>query len=312
MSDFVSVVMPAYNAESTLRLAIGSVLAQSHSNIELIIADDCSTDATGHIADSFNDSRLRVVHLSQNLGEGGARDSAIEAATGDWIAVIDADDAWVPDRLEKMLALEPEISGRSIIVDNLMQCYERSGELVPWRPLWTADFPLMSGQNLELKDYLAMPRHIIKPLVPRSVITEFMLRHTDIKMGADTQFFIRAIKKGSLKIKVCREAGYLYRLTPGSLSAHPQRYQLLKNMFLNLTETLEFSAGELEAIRHKLLALDAQIEYMPFLSKLKEKQYREALRLGYEKPALFLEFLKRIPDTLPYRLHVLLHRGQSR
>ncbi len=95
-----SVVMPVYNAERHLRLSVGSVLDQTHSDWELVAVDDGSTDASGRILDGFAkaEGRIRVIHQA-NGGEGAARNAGLDAATGDFVAFLDADDVFHPGAL---------------------------------------------------------------------------------------------------------------------------------------------------------------------------------------------------------------------
>lgn len=94
----VSVILPVYNGADTILRAVRSVLNQTHQNLELIVVDDGSTDATRALLESISDERLRV--LSQaNQGVATARNLAFRHATGEWIGFIDADDVWLPDKL---------------------------------------------------------------------------------------------------------------------------------------------------------------------------------------------------------------------
>ena len=103
----VSIIMAAYNAERTIDAAIQSVLAQSYSYWELLIVNDCSSDNTQVIANRYakSDPRIRVVNNAKNSGVSITRKNALALAKGIWIAVLDSDDIWVPDKLEKQLAL---------------------------------------------------------------------------------------------------------------------------------------------------------------------------------------------------------------
>lgn len=99
----VSVVMPAYNAERFIRQAIDSVLNQTYPDVELIVVDDGSTDGTAAVALSYGD-RLRYVR-QENARQAAARNLGLSLAAGDLIAFLDADDAWLPEKLEKQVAL---------------------------------------------------------------------------------------------------------------------------------------------------------------------------------------------------------------
>ena len=101
----VSVIMPARDAEATLAEAIGSVLAQSFTSWELLIVDDASRDATRRIAEEHAaiDQRVTVIPSDSALGAAAARNRAISVASGRYIAFLDADDLWMPEKLERQL-----------------------------------------------------------------------------------------------------------------------------------------------------------------------------------------------------------------
>lgn len=104
MNDMVSVVMSAYNSVRFIREAIESILNQTYQDFELIIVDDGSTDETLPIAASYaeRDSRVRVIRANHG-GQSRARNTGIQHAQGDWVAIMDHDDVWLPQRLEKQL-----------------------------------------------------------------------------------------------------------------------------------------------------------------------------------------------------------------
>ncbi len=99
----VSIIMPCYNAALFLKEAIESVIAQTYSNWELILVDDCSQDNSWEIATQFSDLRIKVMRNATNSGATVSRNKAIEAASGRWIAFLDSDDIWMEDKLEKHL-----------------------------------------------------------------------------------------------------------------------------------------------------------------------------------------------------------------
>ncbi len=97
--------MPSYNS-TYISESIESVLAQSYKNWELLITDDCSSDATRDIVAQYaaNDARIKLFKLDQNSGAGVARNNSIENAQGRFIAFLDSDDKWLPNKLEKQIA----------------------------------------------------------------------------------------------------------------------------------------------------------------------------------------------------------------
>lgn len=108
----VSVVTPTYNRARFLPEAVNSVLAQTYTDLELIIVDDGSVDDTRNVLEPFlADGRVRYFY-QENQGQSYARNLALEIAAGDFIAFLDSDDLWAPDKLEKQLAVlqkEPEV-----------------------------------------------------------------------------------------------------------------------------------------------------------------------------------------------------------
>jgi teichuronic acid biosynthesis glycosyltransferase TuaG len=105
MSELVSIITPTFNAEKFIRATIESVQNQSYQNWEMILVDDASTDETIAVIKEFiqNDNRLKLTELPKNSGNGFARNVALEKATGKYIAYLDADDLWFPQKLEKQI-----------------------------------------------------------------------------------------------------------------------------------------------------------------------------------------------------------------
>lgn len=103
----VSVIMPAYNAERYLSDAVESVINQTFSGWELLIIDDCSADHTAVIASEYaeKDPRIRVLRNERNCGASETRHRGVQAAAGNWIAFLDSDDIWAPEKLRLQLEL---------------------------------------------------------------------------------------------------------------------------------------------------------------------------------------------------------------
>ena len=105
MNDLVSVIMPSYNTARFIRETLESVMAQTYTNWELIIVDDCSKDNTDEIVLPYiDDARIRYLKNETNSGAAVSRNRALREAKGKWIAFLDSDDLWVPEKLEKQIA----------------------------------------------------------------------------------------------------------------------------------------------------------------------------------------------------------------
>lgn len=104
VDGLVSVIMPSWNTAKYIGDSIQSVIDQTYQNWELIIVDDCSTDNTDDVVASFNDSRIKYFKNSKNSGAALTRNRALREAVGEWIAFLDSDDLWKPEKLEKQVS----------------------------------------------------------------------------------------------------------------------------------------------------------------------------------------------------------------
>lgn len=106
MHGKVSIIMPNYNCEKFIVETINSVLAQTYPNWELLIVDDCSTDKSVEIIKNYcdNDARIKLFINEKNSGAAASRNLALREAKGKWIAFLDSDDLWLPEKLEKQIA----------------------------------------------------------------------------------------------------------------------------------------------------------------------------------------------------------------
>ena len=111
----VSVVLPNYNGSAFLKIAVDSVLAQSFTDFELIVVEDGSTDGSAELLASYSDPRLRVIPLEQNEHICVALNTGLAAARGKYIARIDSDDCWLPEKLEKQYRYMEQITDDTLV-----------------------------------------------------------------------------------------------------------------------------------------------------------------------------------------------------
>ncbi len=112
----ISIIMAAYNAEKTIGFAIDSVLKQTYEVFELLVINDCSTDGTETIVKEYaeKDCRIKLINNPRNLGVSLTRLEGLKQAKGDWIAILDSDDAWMPVKLEKQIALQKRLNAELV------------------------------------------------------------------------------------------------------------------------------------------------------------------------------------------------------
>ena len=106
MKDLVSVIVPVYNSEKYLRACVDSIINQTYRNLDIVLVDDGSTDASGVICDEYaqRDSRIHIIH-KENGGNGDARNAGLKEAKGQWIVMSDNDDILHKRQIEVLLAL---------------------------------------------------------------------------------------------------------------------------------------------------------------------------------------------------------------
>lgn len=105
MQDYglVSIITPSWNCGKFIAETIDSVLTQTYPNWEMLIVDDCSTDSTKEVVAQYKDPRIKYHCLEKNSGAAVARNTALRMANGRWIAFLDSDDLWTPEKLESQL-----------------------------------------------------------------------------------------------------------------------------------------------------------------------------------------------------------------
>ena len=128
MNDTVSIIMPSYNTAQFLLQSVQSVVAQTYKDWELIIVDDCSTDNTDEVIASISDERIRYIKNEQNSGAAVSRNKALREARGRWIAFLDSDDLWHPEKLEKQIRFM-KANGYSFSYTNYSEIDEKSQPL---------------------------------------------------------------------------------------------------------------------------------------------------------------------------------------
>ena len=305
-------VMPVYNGERTLMHSVDSVLAQTFGDLELVICNDASTDDTRSILENIDDVRVRVVHNATNAGEGPTRDRAIELARGMILAVIDADDTWVPERLETLLC-EVDPSKETMIFDDIMECHDTASGMVPWRRLRGKHAFGSNGTGsveVPVESYVRSERLLIKPLVPLSCISRYGIRHGLI-YGADTEFFLNLMAHG-LPLRYVPKPMYRYRITPGSMTGDADRCRMLRLSLENALRRFEHAPTVQAALRTKIAMVTREEQYFPFVRKLKKKQLRSAFHMARFRPWFVPEFFRRLGATLVYHAHRMWHGGRIR
>ncbi|MFQ5509847.1 MAG: glycosyltransferase family 2 protein [Leptospirillia bacterium] len=155
----ISVIIPAYNRAATIRRALDSVLAQTLGDFELIVVDDASTDDTVVLVESFSDPRIRLLRHATNRRAAAARNTGIRAARGRYLAFLDSDDEWLPDKLEVQLAAL-EAAPMEVMASCTGCEIVRNGETFPKVPVHTSHRRLLMGCDLSPGSTLMVRREV--------------------------------------------------------------------------------------------------------------------------------------------------------
>jgi len=287
----ISVILPVYNGEKYVYQAIRSVLDQSYPDLELFIIDDGSTDGTAQVIQRISDPRLRLIQNRHNLGLCASRNIGLDAARGDWVAFIDADDAWDRAYLEKLMGIGTKHPS-AFLGSGIMMCLsDKEDQLIPWRQVNARSEetpPLIFFPNAAL---FVERGFDVNPLCRLAFINEKKIRFDEKFKGLDWLDFILKLFHNGLSLVVLNEPLYFYRRNPKSLSSS---YQGVLDE-LRAAKLLSHEGWIDMRIRSRILTRSRKIQKRLVTAALREKRYREAIRHGLARPSGLLFLFYRVP-----------------
>ncbi|MEH2458129.1 glycosyltransferase family 2 protein [Nostoc sp.] len=313
MNPEVSVIIPAYNTSAYISRTIESALGQTLKNIEIIVVDDASTDNTLEVARSFVDQRLKIFVNHQNQGAGGTRNRALKEAKGKWIAVLDSDDWYAPERLEKLLQVAYSEKA-DMVADDLFLI--RDGEDYPWSTLIKQSGELIEKIKqidpvyfVETDVYGQKGLHlgISKPLFRRNFLMQQNIKYdASIKVSQYFWLVLKCLVKGS-RFFLVPEPYYFYRSRPGSLvySSKINRFEqdcqatvAFLEQEIDVTERTQLA----DALSNNLTVFKRNLAYYRVVEPLKQQKWLAGLIAMTYNPNFFLNFGIRIPGILQRRV----------
>ena len=219
----VSVIIPAYNTEATLARTVRTVLAQTHRELEVFVVDDGSTDKTRAIADEIagGDPRLTVLH-QPNAGVAAARNLALDRASGEFVAWLDADDLWHPAKIEKQLAVFRSAPPDTSLVYTGYRLVDRDDRVIRnFRTLVD-----VSGHTLCRQIATNFFSNVSSIMVPTELARRLgghdpRLRQWGIEGAEDLLLQLQLATAGA--VQCCREALVGYRMHNSNMSLHYDR-----------------------------------------------------------------------------------------
>lgn len=309
MKPEVSLIIPTYNCENYIAQSLESVFAKTYRRFEIIVVDDASTDSTLEIVHSFNDPRLKVIANQHNCGVSSVRNCEIKQAQGNWIALLDSDDWYAPERLEHLLKIAVG-QNADLVADDLFLI--RDCEQYPWSTLLQENQPRRDA--VELVDAVRFvttdrPSPInalrnwsfgyTKPLMRR----EFLLKHNieydeSIKVGEDFVLYLECLQSKGSFLLVPRP--YYYRTREVSLSTRkPTEYLAqsceITQRFIDREKALKkIDLQLLKAMYQNMDIFQKRLTYYRAVEYIKQKKVIHTLIQMIKCPYILIYFTNKL------------------
>lgn len=287
----VSIIMPAFNAASTIGESIESVKAQSLKDWELIIVDDGSSDRTAAVAQAYARADARICVIERcNRGPSVARNAGAELARGDVLAFLDADDLWAPERLHGLcvkLADTPRagiVFSRTRFVDAVTG---RSGTLTPFRAS-------LSASDIMAENALCSTSNIV---CRRRVFLDSGGFRAGLNFAEDQDWLLRIALEDAWQIVGVDEEWFFYRSDPNSQSGD---LEAMRRGWFRLVETAcrEYPKNAPAIVRQAYGPIHRQLARRALRSRQPQSAIRYLFAGVRRDPALFIREPKRTILTL--------------
>lgn len=284
-SILVSIIIPSWNTGKYIYKAIRSALEQTIQEIEIIVVDDCSSDNSIEIIQQIQDDRLKLLINDNNLGVSATRNLAIKEAQGKWIAVLDADDWYSPNRLERLIQIATENNG-DIVADNLYLIDQEQD--LPWGTLLGQNQG--SIQKISAAEFVAsdIPSKkglylgFTKPIFRRDFLVDNQIQYREqLKVTQDFWFVMDCFAHGASYYLVF-EPYYYYLSRPGS-GIYSDKIERLNHecetiaSFYLYQDYLSQNSDVLVAIQEKARQTLLLLQYYNFVEPLKKSDWRKCL-----------------------------------
>jgi succinoglycan biosynthesis protein ExoO len=314
----VSVIMANYNGARFLRAAVQSVLQQTLQSWELILIDDASTDESIAVAEQAanGDSRLRIIKQPVNRGPGAARNRGLEAAQGEWIAVLDSDDLMIPQRLE--LLLKGAMKDNAMLVADNLRIFSDTDSKhrrflrnhLGWSPHWIGLAEFIESTRL----YSWTPDlGYLKPMIKAELVRRLGLRYDErLRIGEDYHFLARILTDGH-RLRLYPSAMYLYRKHATSLSHRMSAADIRALIAADdhyFTE-VGLKHREKRALRQRRHMLDSLLAFEDVIKAAKEGDTRHGIAILVAHPSVWPLLSRPIIPRIKRFLGALIHRRDA-
>lgn len=310
----VSVVIAAWNARDHIARSVDSALAQEGVDAEVIVINDASTDGTRDFLETTyaGNARVNLVSLSQNGGPSAARNAGIAAAAGNWVAILDADDEFVPGRLAAMCTFAEQ--HQADLVFDLFKEVDETGATLSEAP----PIKLKAPEQWSLTRWAMdnRPMHgfctgYLKPLIRREFLSAQSISYQEhIRNSEDYVLVAEVLARGG-RVWALPSTGYVYTRRSGSLSARRSSKQIehLLEFDEALVSTLEAPDSRLKAaLGARVAALRDVKALSEVVEDLKSGRPLAALSVALRRPRAAPVFFRWIGEVFGKRLGLINKR----
>jgi succinoglycan biosynthesis protein ExoO len=290
MPPDISVIIAAHNVESYIERAMRSALNQQGVTVEVVVVNDGSTDGTPAAIARIEDPHVKRLDLSPNMGPSGARNAGIAVAAAPWIAILDGDDALLPDRLNRCLA-RAKMLNADIVVDNLDVCREADGARYPMFPpamfsrLATLDLlSFIDGNQSFLGGGISLG--YLKPVFSAAFLRQHALAYDpELGIGEDYMLMCEALAQGA-RCAVENTAGYLYTARAGSTSHRltPADMERIAAADKKFCARYALDAVAAKAQKRREFGIKEAYAFTQLVEAIKRRDARSALKIIAARP----------------------------
>lgn len=292
----VSIIMANFNGATFLDASIASVLRQSHTDLEVIVADDASTDGSQEKLRLWvqQDPRVKFIELKENGGAARARNHCLREASGDWIAIVDSDDILHPERIGRMLTAACDME-LDFVADDILfisQSASAAGRSL-LQSLSLTEARAMTARDLiasDTPDGELPPLGYLKLLIRRDVVGETFYDET-LSISEDFDFYLHILVSGA-NGKILPDPMYGYRRHTASLS-YRLSVAAVERMIAAQRALSDGVPAELkDALRSRMNGLQAALAYERLVAALKEQAFGTATVALLQRPTLMRKLVR--------------------
>jgi len=310
----VAIIIAVLNGIKTIGKSIESAQCQTEKDIEIVVIDDGSTDGTADYVKGFaeTDPRIKIIKLEKNGGAAAATNIAIEQATGEWIAILDADDWYEPERIDILLKAAAAYNA-DLVCDNLKIFDHARGEIIESTHHGPKNHVMILNAATYFRRDNPLIRHAIgytQPMIKKKFLADHKIVYNPShRIGYDFIFVAEILLCGGKAI-IVPGAYYVYvhMVSPTTRKISPyshshvktnqttrtsQRKEVNRNIVRGCDELLakyanSMTAAEREALMHRRYAFETLILCHVMRDALREKRFFEAMRILLARPFILV------------------------